>query len=145
MTGVQTCALPLWKSSFFFLSKIQHMLFEIYSPLIVMYFENINWPNVGLKWLFPWFFVSIWILDIVYIIWWSMMRWPLREFQKKKTPKSTLRLYQERLFLFLALILSACIITHSLIHEVTTLIEKLFKFRERHLSVQIICSIKKGF
>jgi hypothetical protein len=31
------------------------------------------------------------------------------------------------LLLFLALILSACIITSSLIHEVTTLMEKLFK------------------
>jgi hypothetical protein len=40
--------------------------------------------------------------------------------------KSKLRLYQERLFLFffLALILSACIITSSLIHEVTTLYGK---------------------
>ena len=35
-----------------------------------------------------------------------------------------LRLYQERLFLFLAFILSACIITSSLIHEATTLMEK---------------------
>jgi hypothetical protein len=39
-----------------------------------------------------------------------------------------LRLYQERLFLFLAFILSICIITSSLIHEVMTLIEKLFQF-----------------
>jgi hypothetical protein len=31
------------------------------------------------------------------------------------------------LLFFLALILSACIITSSLIHEVTTLMEKLFK------------------
>ena len=46
---------------------------------------------------------------------------------------------------FLAFILSACIITSSLIHEVTTLMEKLFKFWERHLSVQIACLIKKGF
>jgi hypothetical protein len=38
--------------------------------------------------------------------------------------KSELKLYQERLFLFLALILSAYIITSSLIHEATTLIEK---------------------
>jgi hypothetical protein len=67
------------------------------------------------------------------------------EFQKNKMFKSKLRLYQERLFLFLALILSACIITNSLIHEVTTLMEKLFKFWERYLSVQIVCSIKKGF
>jgi hypothetical protein len=35
--------------------------------------------------------------------------------------------------------------TSSLIHEATTLMEKLFKFRERHLSVQIAHLIKKGF
>jgi len=46
---------------------------------------------------------------------------------KTKMLKSKLRLYQEMLFLFLALILSACIITSSLIHEATTLMEKLFK------------------
>jgi len=56
-----------------------------------------------------------------------------------------LRLYQERLFLFLAFILSICIITSSLIHEVTTLIEKLFPFWERHLSVQFAYLIEKGF
>jgi hypothetical protein len=67
------------------------------------------------------------------------------EFQENKMLKSKLRLYQERLFLFLALILSVCIITNSLIHDVTTLMEKLFKFWERHLSVQIVCLIKKGF
>ena len=36
----------------FLRSKIQHTLFEIYSPLIVMYFENRNWPVVRLKWFF---------------------------------------------------------------------------------------------
>ena len=47
---------------------------------------------------------------------------------KNKMLKSELRLYQERLFFFfIALILSTCIITNSLIHEVTTLMEKLFK------------------
>jgi hypothetical protein len=56
-----------------------------------------------------------------------------------------LRLYQERLFLFLAFILSTCIITSSLIHEVTALIENLFQFWERHLSVQIAYLIEKGF
>ena len=39
-----------------------------------------------------------------------------------------LRLYQERLFLFLAFILSACIIINNLINERMTLIEKLFHF-----------------
>jgi len=67
------------------------------------------------------------------------------EFQKNKMLKPKLRLYQERLFLFLTLILSTCIITNCLIHEVTTLMEKLFKFWEYHLSVQIAYLIKKGF
>jgi len=49
---------------------------------------------------------------------------------KNKMLKSELRLYQERWFLFLlflAFILSVCIITSSLIHEAMTLMEKLFK------------------
>jgi hypothetical protein len=102
------------------------------SPLIVLYFENKNWPVVTLKWLFSWFFVSILNSDPRYIIWWHVMGWYFCEFQNKM-----LRLYQERLFVFLAFILSACIITSSLIHEVTTLIEKLFQFWELYLSVQI--------
>jgi hypothetical protein len=61
-----------------------------------------------------------------------VMGWYFCEFQNKM-----LRLYQERLFVFLAFILSACIITSSLIHEVTILIEKLFQFWELYLSVQI--------
>jgi hypothetical protein len=36
-----------------FWSMIQHTLFKIHSFLIVMYFKNRNWPNVGLKWLSP--------------------------------------------------------------------------------------------
>jgi len=56
-----------------------------------------------------------------------------------------LRLYQERLFLFLAFILSTCTITSSLIHEVKTLIEKLFQFWECHLLVQIAYLIEKDF
>jgi hypothetical protein len=83
-----------------FWSKIQHTLFKIYSPLIVMYFENRNWPNVGLKWLFPWFFVSIWILDIGYIIWLSMMKWPLREFQKQDAQVKTQALPRKVVSLF---------------------------------------------
>jgi len=102
------------------------------SPLIVLYFENKNWPVVTLKWLFSWFFVSILNSDPKYIIWWHVMGWYFCEFQNKM-----LRLYQERLFVFLAFILSACIITSSLIHEVTILIEKLFQFWELYLSVQI--------
>jgi hypothetical protein len=83
-----------------FWSKIQHTLFKIYSPLIVMYFENRNWPNVGLKWLFPWFFVSIWILDIGYIIWLSMMKWPLRVFQKQDAQVKTQALPRKVVSLF---------------------------------------------
>jgi len=46
---------------------------------------------------------------------------------KNKMLNSNLRLYQERLFSFLALILSACIITNSLIHEAMILMKRLFK------------------
>jgi hypothetical protein len=45
-------------------------------------------------------------------------------FQETKGLSQNLRIHQERLFSFLALILLACIITSSLIHEVTTLMEK---------------------
>jgi len=47
-----------------FLSKIQHTLFEIYSPLIVMYFENRNWPVVRLKW-----FLFFMVLCIHFKLW----------------------------------------------------------------------------
>ena len=53
--------------------------------------------------------------------------------------------HQQRLFSFLTSILSACIITSSLIRDAMTLMEKLFKFWERRLSVQIAYLIKKGF
>jgi hypothetical protein len=45
-------------------------------------------------------------------------------FKKQKAQSQNLRIHQERLFSFLAPILLACIITSSLIHEVTTLMEK---------------------
>ena len=67
------------------------------------------------------------------------------EFQETKDSSQNLRIHQEVLFSFLAPILSACIITSSLIHEAMTLMEKLFKFWERHLSVQIAHLVKKGF
>jgi hypothetical protein len=70
------------------------------------------------------------------------------EFQgKQKAQVKTWGFIKKDCFLFLAPILSACIITSSLIHEATTLMEKkkLFKFWDRHLSVQIAYLIKKGF
>ena len=75
-------------------------------------------------------------------LWWGDLLWISR---KTKGSSQNLRIHQERLFSFLAPILSACIITNSLIHEATTLMEKLFKFWERHLSVQIAYLIEKGF
>jgi hypothetical protein len=45
-------------------------------------------------------------------------------FQETKGSSQNLRIHQERLFSFLALILLVCIITNSLIHEATTLMEK---------------------
>jgi len=75
-------------------------------------------------------------------LWWGDL---FMNFKETRCSNQNLRLYQERLFPFLALIVSTCIITSSLIHEVITLIEKLFKFWERHLSIQIAYLIKKGF
>jgi len=67
------------------------------------------------------------------------------EFQKTQGSSQNLRIHQERLFSFWTLILSACIITNSLIPEAMTLMKRLFKLWERHLSVQIAYLIKKGF
>jgi hypothetical protein len=68
------------------------------------------------------------------------------EFQEKQgTRVKTWGFITKGCFFFLAPILSACIIISSLIHEVTTLMEQLFKFLESHLSVQIAYLIKKGF
>jgi hypothetical protein len=75
---------PFLKRSFenqVFWSKIQHTLFKIWCPLIVMYFKNRNWHVVRLKCLFfSWFFVSILNSTFGYIFGWSVMRWPLCEF-----------------------------------------------------------------
>ena len=137
------------RCQFFFLkfkllwSKAQHTSFNTCSPLIILYFENRNWLIKRSKWLFPWFFVSILISDLGYIFWWSVMRWPSVNFKKQDAQVRT-RAFIKKSF-FLALILPACLITSSLIHEVTTLMEKLFKLWERHLSVQIAYLIEKGF
>jgi hypothetical protein len=125
-----------------FWSKTQHTLFNTCSPLIILYFDIRNWPVVRLKQLCLWFFVSILIFAFEYIIWWHMIRWFSVNFKETGCPSQKLRIYQEKLF-FWAPILSACIITSSLIHEATTLMEKLFKFWERHLLVQIVYLIKK--
>jgi hypothetical protein len=49
-------------------------------------------------------------------------------FKKQDAQVKTRGFTKKDCFLFLAPILSACIITSSLIYEVTTLIKKLFKF-----------------
>ena len=134
---------PFENQAFFF-SKIQHTLFEIYGPLIVMYFENRNWPVVRQMAFF--FMVlcihfRLWFWGISFDgLWWGDL---YVNFKNKTQVKS--QALSREVVSFWAFILSACIITNSLIHEVTTLMEKLFKFRERHLSVQIVYLIKKGF
>ena len=134
---------------FFLLLFFYFIFFEIQTSLVkdpthyskqsfdCLVFWKQKWPVVRFKMTFSWFFVSILNSDFGYIFWWSVMRWHFYRFQKQDV--------RERLFLFLAFILSTCIMTSSLIHEVTTLMEKLFKFWERHLSVQIAYLIKKGF
>jgi len=65
---------------------------------------------------------------------------------RNKMLKSKLKALSRKIVsFFLAPILSACIILSSLIHEVTTLMEQLLKFLDRHLSVQIVYLIKNGF
>ena len=89
--------------------------------------------------------MSVLIFDLGYIFSRSAMRWPSVNFKENKRLKSKLEDSSRKIVFFLAPILLACIITSSLIHEATTLMEKLFKFWERHLSVQIVYLIKKGF
>ena len=87
-----------------FLSKIQHTLFEIYSPLIVMYFENRNWPVVRLKW-----FLFFMVLCIHFRLWfWAYLLMVCNEvtfceFQKTKGSSQNLRIHQERLFSFFSI------------------------------------------
>ena len=89
-----------WKSSFFD-KKIQHTSFKIYNPLIVLYFENWNWPVARLKWLFfSWFFVSILNSDFGYIFLMVCGEVTFCGFQETRCSSQNLRLYQERLFLF---------------------------------------------
>ena len=84
----------------FLRSKIQHTLFKIYNPLIVLYFKNRNWPIVRLKWLFPWFFVSILNSNFGYIFWLSVMRWPFMNFKKNKVPESKLEALSRKIISF---------------------------------------------
>jgi hypothetical protein len=118
------------------------------NPLIVLYFEEKKkkLTRCKNKMAFPMVFcVSFNLWSWVYYLM-VCDEVAFCEFQETRWSCQNLRFYRERLFLFfLALILSACIITSSLIHEATTLMENFFKLWERHLSVQIAYLIKKGF
>jgi hypothetical protein len=135
-----------WKRSFenqAFWSKTQHTLFKIVLWLSCI----LKTEMTHCKFKMTFFMVlcihfRLWFWGISFDgLWWGDLLWISR---KTKGSSQNLRIHQERFF-FLAPILSACIITNSLIHEATTLMEKLFKFWERHLSVQIAYLIKKGF
>jgi len=134
-----------WKSSFF-IKDPTHVIRNIQSfDCHVFWKQKLTRCKTKMV-FFSWFFVSILDSDFGYIFWWSMMRWLSVNFKENKRLKSKLEDSSRKIvFFFLAPILSACIITSSLIHEATTLMEKLFKFWERHLSVQIAYLIKKGF
>jgi hypothetical protein len=70
--------------------------------------------------VFSWFFVSILDFDFGYIFFFMVCdEVTFCIFQKTKMLKSKLEALSKRLFPFLASILSACIITISLIHEAT--------------------------
>ena len=76
-------------------------------------------------------------------LWWGDLLWISRN--KRLKSKTWGFIKKDCFFCFFTPILSACIITSSLIHEAMTLMERLFKFWERHLSVQIAYLIEKGF
>jgi len=131
-----------WNSSFFDQRSNTRYSMQSFDCLV---FWKQKWFVVRLKWLFSWFFVSVLTFDLGYFIWWSAMRWPSVNYKKQKAQVKTWGFIKKWLLSFLAPILSAFIITSSLINEAMTLMEKLFKFWERHLSVQIAYLIKKGF
>ena len=128
---------PLWL-------KTQHAI--QCSPLIILYFKNRNWPVVRLKWLFPWFFVSVLIFDLECVIWWSVYKVTFCEFHEKQgTRVKTQGFIKKDCFFFLAPILLSCIVISSFIHEVVTLMEKLFKFWECHLWFRLLTWSKWAF
>jgi len=134
-----------WKSSFL-IKDLTHVIRNIQSfDCHVFWKQNLTCCKTKMAFFLSWFFVSVLTFDLGYIFWRSAMRWPSVNFKKQKTQVKTWGFIKKDCFLFFAPILSACIITSSLIHEATTLMEKLFKFWERHLSVQIAYLIKKGF
>jgi len=128
----------------FLRSKIQHALFEIYSPLIVMYFENRNWPVVRLKWFF------FMVLCIHFRLWFRVYLLMVYdevtfcEFQKNKRLKSKLE-DSSRKIVFFTPILSACIITSSLIHEAMTLIENSSSFEIAIYRFRLLTWSKRAF
>jgi len=125
-------------------SKIQHTLFNVVVWLSRILRGRKNGPIVRLKWLFPWFFVSIWNSNFGLLIVCDEVTF--YEFQEKQgTRVKTWGFITKDCFFFLATILSACIIISSLIHEVTKCMKQLFNCWDRHLSVQIAYLIKKDF
>jgi hypothetical protein len=69
------------------------------------------------------------------------------EFKRKKKQDAQVKTWGfiKKRLVFLAPILLACIMTNNLVRVAMTLMKNLFKFRESHLSVQIIYLIKKSF
>jgi len=68
------------------------------------------------------------------------------EFHETKGSSQNLRIHQERLFsLFLVPILSACIITSSLIHEATTLMENSSSFEIAIYRFKLLTWLKRAF
>ena len=82
-------------------SKIQHTLFNVVLWLSCTFErEKKNWLVVRLKWLFPWFFISILNSNFGYIFWLSVMRWPFMNFKKNKVPESKLEALSRKIVSF---------------------------------------------
>jgi hypothetical protein len=81
-------------------SKIQHTLFNVVLWLSRILRERKNRPVVRLKWLFPWFFVSILNSNFGYIFWFSVMRWSFMNFKKNKVPGSKLEALSRKIVSF---------------------------------------------
>jgi hypothetical protein len=81
-------------------SKIQHTLFNVVLWLSRILRERKNGPVVRLKWLFPWFFVSILNSNFGYIFWFSVMRWSFMNFKKNKVPGSKLEALSRKIVSF---------------------------------------------
>ena len=133
-----------WNSSFFGQRPNTRYSMQFFDCFV---FWKHKWPVVRLKW-FLFFFM---VLCVSFNLWsWVYLLMvcdevTFCEFQENKRLKSNLRIHQVRLFSFLAPILLVCIITSSLIHKATTLMESSSSFEIAIYRFRLLTWLKRAF